>query len=212
MTEARSNEEWVEDLQAGAAARERALADLRQVLEGGLPYALSRWLSPQDPGFDSLMEESIQETLLRVQDRLESFRGESKLTTWAHKIAIRLALTELRRKRWQDVSLEDLVGPSDTGLAFERLDDGQPNPEVLAMRKDLMERVGRYLREELTDRQRKALVAVGVKGMPTEEVARRLGTNRNALYKLLHDARLKLKARLAQDGLDPGEILATFEE
>ncbi len=74
-----------------------------------------------------------------------------------------------------------------------------------------MDLVNHYIQEELTERQRKALMAVGVKGMPTAEAARQLGTNRNALYKVLHDARLKLKGRLAQDGLDPEELLGVFE-
>jgi RNA polymerase sigma-70 factor (ECF subfamily) len=47
--------------------------------------------------------------------------------------------------------------------------------------------------------------------MPLEEVARRMGTNRNALYKLLHDARQRLKTQLVAEGLSPDEILAAFE-
>lgn len=43
-----------------------------------------------------------QETLLRVLDQLDTFEGRSLFTTWVHKIAIRIALTELRRKRWRD--------------------------------------------------------------------------------------------------------------
>jgi RNA polymerase sigma-70 factor (ECF subfamily) len=63
---------------------------------------------------------------------------------------------------------------------------------------------------ELTDRQRQALVAVRIYGMPLAEVARRMDTNRNALYKLLHDARQKLKKRLLAKGLSEEEILAAF--
>jgi RNA polymerase sigma-70 factor (ECF subfamily) len=63
--------------------------------------------------------------------------------------------------------------------------------------------------EELTDRQRTALMAVALQEMPLEEVARRLGTERNALYKLLHDARKRLKRRLAEAGLSPGDFFET---
>jgi hypothetical protein len=38
-----------------------------------------------------------------------------------------------------------------------------------------------------------------------------MGTNRNALYKLMHDTRLRLKRRLAQEGLTPEDVLAVFE-
>jgi len=65
--------------------------------------------------------------------------------------------------------------------------------------------------EELTDKQLRAMTAVGLKGMPLAEAARQLGTDRNALYKLLHDARLRLKRRLAREGLTAGDLLAAFE-
>jgi RNA polymerase sigma-70 factor, ECF subfamily len=48
--------------------------------------------------------------------------------------------------------------------------------------------------------------------MPISEVARRMGTNQNALYKLLHDARRKLKRQMEAAGLSPLEVLAAFEE
>jgi RNA polymerase sigma-70 factor (ECF subfamily) len=65
--------------------------------------------------------------------------------------------------------------------------------------------------EELTDRQRQAIVAAGIHGLPLEEVARRMGTNRNALYKLMHDGRLQIKRRLAREGLSVEELFEIFE-
>jgi RNA polymerase sigma factor (sigma-70 family) len=70
----------------------------------------------------------------------------------------------------------------------------------------------RMVDEELTDRQREAVVAVLLEEMPISEVARRMGTNQNALYKLLHDARRKLKRQMEAAGLSPQEVLAAFEE
>jgi RNA polymerase sigma-70 factor (ECF subfamily) len=51
-----------------------------------------------------------------------------------------------------------------------------------------------------------------LEGMPIAEVARRMGTNQNALYKLLHDARRKLKLRMEAVGLPPQEVLTAFDE
>jgi RNA polymerase sigma-70 factor, ECF subfamily len=65
--------------------------------------------------------------------------------------------------------------------------------------------------EELTEKQRKALMAI-MEGFPLEEAAQRLGMNRNALYKLMHDARLRLKRRLEKEGLTPKEVLSVFEQ
>lgn len=188
-----------------------ALRDLRSVLEKGLPYALNRWLSPSDPHFEGLVQESIQETLLKALDHLQDFKGRSRFTTWVQKIAVREALAELRRARWKDVSLDDLVDPEEGGAPFQPQAAGGRDPEMSAEQADTLERLNRILAEELTDKQRRALLAVGVHGMPTEEVARRMGTNRNALYKLLHDARLRLKERLSTEGLSAESVLATFE-
>jgi RNA polymerase sigma-70 factor (ECF subfamily) len=177
----------------------------------GLPYALSKWLKPSDPQFESLSEEAAQDTLLRVLDSLHSFEGRSKFTTWVHKIAVRIALTELRRKRWRDVSLdqltEDAPGEGPRGILAAH----EAGPDVVAEQSDMIEHLQRVISEELTDKQREALIATRIHGMPMEEVARRMGTNRNALYKLLHDARQRLKSRLEEEGLSPEDVLAAFE-
>ena len=208
----RTNEEWLSDLRSSEESREAALTDLRALITKGLPYALTKYLSPNDPQFDPLIEEVAQETLLRVLEHLETFEGRSQFTTWVHKIAVRVALTELRRKRWKDVSLDDLTemeeGPFLPGL----MADPSIGPESAAEGQIMLERIGRLLMEDLTDKQRQAMLAVVIHGLPLEEVARRMGMNRNAMYKLLHDARLRLKRRVAAEGLTPQDILATFEE
>lgn len=208
----RTNEEWLADLQTEGEARESALADLRQVILGGLPYALNKWLPSNDPRFPALAEEVAQDTLVRVLDRMDTFEGRSQFTTWVHKIAVRIALTELRRKRWENFSLDELVeGEEFPPHARLMIDPHAATPEDIVAGADLMQRVGRIIAEELTDKQRQAMVAIVVKGMPLEEVARRMGTNRNALYKLMHDTRKRLKRRLAQEGLSPNEVLAAFD-
>ncbi|MCA1900487.1 MAG: sigma-70 family RNA polymerase sigma factor [Chloroflexi bacterium] len=208
---ARSNESWLADLRSSGLAHEEALHDLREIIQKGLPYALTRWLSADSPLFQPLVEEVTQETLLRVLDQLDTFEGRSMFTTWAHKIAIRLALTELRRKRWRDSSLEELTENEDAPPPSGLLADSQASPESSAERADMFARVRRILEEELTPKQREALVLLGIQDMPMEEAARRMKTNRNALYKLLHDARLRLKKRLALEDLTPQDLLTAFE-
>lgn len=206
----RSNGEWVSDLRGTTDAREAALADLRAIILTGLPYALSTWLRPGDPAFAPLAEEVAQNTLMRVLERLDSFEGRSQFTTWVHKIAIRIALTELRRRKWQDVSLEAQMESAPSAEEPQWAADPAAGPETLTERRDLLARVERMLQEELTDRQRQAMTALAIQGLPLEEVARRMGTERNALYKLLHDARVRLKRRLEREGLTPSEALALF--
>jgi RNA polymerase sigma-70 factor, ECF subfamily len=208
---ARTNEVWLSDLRTNGEVRSRALEDLRAVIQRGLPYALSRWLSPDQPQFGALVEEVTQETLLRVLDQLDTFEGRSQFTTWVHKIAVRIALTELRRKRWRDSSLDELTENEDAPPPPGLLADSQAGPEISAERGDMLSRVRRIIEEELTDRQRQALILLGVQDVPIEDAARRLKTNRNALYKLLHDARLRLRTRLAKEEIAPHEVLALFE-
>src|SRR5574341_2585263 len=207
----RTNDEWLEDLRTEGDQQAQALEDLRAIILRGLPYAIAGRLDPNSPESEALTEEVVQETLMRVLEYLDSFEGRSQFTTWAHKIAVRVALTELRRRRWKDVSLESLTNDAEGEGTSRPIADTAPGPETVMEQADLLARVQQMMLEELTDKQLRAMMAVAIRGMPLEEAARRLGTERNALYKLLHDARLRLKRRLAREGLTPAELLAVFE-
>lgn len=207
----RMNEQWLSDLRAAESRRETALIDLRAEILYGLPYALRDWLAPDDPHFAALAEEVTQETLMRVLEHLDSFEGRSQFTTWVHKIAVRVALTELRRRRWKDVSLDGLLENTDGEPASPATADRVPSPEIATEQADLLAQLQRLMMEELTARQLRAMMAVGLGEMPLEEVARRMGMERNALYKLLHDARRRLKRRLAREGLTLTELLGVFD-
>src|SRR5215213_10989768 len=200
----RTNEQWLADLRGPNP--DAALADLYDLLASGLRAALGRHAG----GIEANVEDFAQEALIRITGNLDSFRGESHFTTWAQKIAMNVALTELKRRRWRDVSLQDLFAQReavDRGPA-----DPQLTPEQLALQNMVLGELRRMVDEELTDRQREAVVAVLLEGMPISEVAKRMGTNQNALYKLLHDARRKLKRQMQAAGLSPQEALAAFEE
>ncbi len=201
----RTNQEWLADLRG--PRQEEALADLRHALLTGLGYALASYSNVRDDD----LEDFVQDALLRITAKLDTFRGESRFTTWAQKIAVRVAVSELRRKRWQDVSLDELTtGDSDTAIVPSFLADLSAGPEKQATQHILLEWLERIIAEELSERQRRALVAVHIHGMPFEETARRMGTNRNALYKLLHDARRRLKERLLLRGISAQEMLVFF--
>jgi RNA polymerase sigma-70 factor (ECF subfamily) len=200
----RTNEQWLMELRG--ANPDEALADLYDLLVRGLRAAFGGYGSGMEADFGDF----AQEALIKITGNLDSFRGESRFTTWAQKIAMNVALTELKRRRWRDVSLQDLFdrreaadrGPADTQLT----------PEQLAYQNTVLGELRRMVDEELTDRQREAVVAVILEGMPISEVAKRMGTNPNALYKLLHDARRRLKRRMETAGFSPQEVLAAFEE
>ncbi|MEM6647088.1 MAG: sigma-70 family RNA polymerase sigma factor [Bacteroidota bacterium] len=200
-----SNDEWVAALKG--PRRDRALAALRERLVRGLRAALAQ----RAPGstIDTLVEDFVQEALLKILDNLDSFRGESRFTTWAQKIAVRVALSELRRKRWQDVALSDLTSSDDGSSDYTPtvLSDHDLNPEEQTAQSMIVAQVEQVIAEDLSERQRQALTGVVIQGMPVEVVAERLGSNRNALYKLIFDARKRLRKGLEDRGLSPEGIL-----
>lgn len=201
----RSNEEWLEMLHG--PDRDRAITELRIVLVRGLRFGLKETLGKK--GALEQIEDFAQEGLLRILDNLDSFRGESRFTTWAQKIVMRVAFSELRRKRWENTSLDHLLS-SDTrrGLTTNHFPDPNPSPEEHTSHRIAATLVTTIIDNELTDLQRNALHAIVLHGMPMEEVAKQMGTNRNALYKLLHDARKKVRTELERRGLEVEQIIA----
>ena len=102
----RSNEQWVAALsQSSTDEYDVALEDLRVILVRGLGYALADRSNVRDND----LEDFAQDATLKILKGLHTFRGESLFTTWAHKIAVRVAFTELRRRRWRDVSLDEMT-------------------------------------------------------------------------------------------------------
>lgn len=207
----RTNEEWFADLRAVGDRQAQALEDLRAIILRGLPYAIAGRLDPNSPESEALTEEVAQETLMNVLKYLDTFEGRSKFTTWVLKIAVRAALTELRRRRWSEVPLPEMTMDDEVDTSYREMPDPAANPEEQVSRSEIMKHINRILMEELTTKQRQALMAVAIQGMPLEEAARRLGTNRNALYKMMHDARLRLKQRMEREGITPQEALSMFE-
>jgi RNA polymerase sigma-70 factor (ECF subfamily) len=142
---------------SGRSARAAALNDLRDVLVRGLRRGLLGRVNTSAPDFDALAEDFVQEALLKILDNLPTFAGRSKFTTWAHKITVHVALSELRRKRWQDASLTALSEPDEGPYIPGLTADPAPDPASLAERRDMLARVNRIITETLSDKQRAAL-------------------------------------------------------
>jgi RNA polymerase sigma-70 factor (ECF subfamily) len=144
---------------------------------------------------------------MHILDHLEQFQGRSRFTTWAMAITVRLAMSALRRKRWQDVSLESMTAPIEGAPAWDR--DDPTSPAQHAEQHAIVETLRRLIEEALTDKQWLALTAE-LGGMPLEEIAHRMGSNVNAVYKLLHDARQRLKRGLATAGYTAEDVQSAF--
>ena len=189
MMRDRENNEWIEVLRSEGPLRDAALSDLRELLMIGLKSALKS----RSDFVASLLDDFVQDSLVRILQSLDQFQHRSRFVTWATAIAIRVGLTELRKRRWRDISLEKLV--ADTGFEPRFADEALPDSE----RQPIVDAMYRIIGSDLTDKQRTVLLAE-IKGMAQEEIARQMGSSRNALYKLSHDARQRLKQGLEQAG------------
>ena len=198
--------EWLRALRAAGAERDEAIARLHALLLRGARFEVAR-RRPTLPhlrggDLEDLAEQAADDALMGVLRRLEDFRGASRFTTWAYKFALYEAAVKLRKRAWQgrEVPLEP--------EGWTLLSTPAQGPDTEAEQAELVAAVQTAIAEALTPHQRKVLVALAVNGVPIDVLAERLNTNRNALYKTLHDARRKLRAHLGERGL----ALDTMEE
>jgi RNA polymerase sigma-70 factor (ECF subfamily) len=205
----RSNATWLAELADAGPIGKRAQLELRQIIL----RALQRGLASRPEAAGSL-EDFAQESVVRITRQLPSFRDESRFTTWAIAIAMRVSFSALRRRHWRDVSLETLVeGASVVSPAAEPPEPSHPSassPERTAARREILAQLERCVAEALTERQRQVVVAE-LRGMPQEEIAAQLGSNRNAIYKLSHDARRGLQRALEEAGYSQEAVRWAFE-
>jgi RNA polymerase sigma-70 factor, ECF subfamily len=216
MSNRSTNEAWLNDLKANGPAQEAALVELRTLLLRAALYFFSR----NQSDFVGLNREEIlqraedcaQDALIAVMNHLEDFRGDSKFTTWAYKFALNKALMTARQERWKAVSLDELSAATER-LFFESVSQDKPEaiaPEQATLQHEVQATMQEIIERELTDKQRRVLLLMVVHEVPLDEVVRHLGANRNSIYKLLHDARRKLKRGLQARGFEISEILTLF--
>lgn len=196
--------DWPAALRATDSGEQAAaVSALREVLQNGLRIALDG----RNDVSEAHLEDFAQEGLLRVLDHLDQFQGRSKFTTWAHAIALNVAFTEMRRKRWQDVSLDALLADGDRMIEPAMIAD-----DVLGADDDrirLVAALRNAIEQELTPKQRAAILGE-LREMPFDQIVELLGTSRSAGYKMLHDARRALKQRLHEAGITGANIQNAF--
>ena len=191
----------LERLRAGGEAGHDGVEELRSLLLRAARFELRRraaTLSLCGAGeIEELAQESADDALMAVLGKLDTFRGESRFTTWAYKFALLEASVKARRRIWRDRELP--TEPAGMSLVADRL----ASPHDDSVRGELMAAIVEAIRDQLTEHQRSVLVAVTIQDVPIDVLAARMHTNRGALYKTLHDARAKLRAALSARGFDP---------
>lgn len=144
---------------------------------------------------DDLADQSADDALLAITAKLGEFRGESRFTTWAYMFVI----LEVSNKIGRHFCCRPTVTMETDD--WDRLPDrlGMGPPEA-AQHQDLLVALRRAVDEELSEHQRQVFTAIVVDGIPVDALAVRLGSNRNALYKTMFDARRKIRAALVANG------------
>jgi RNA polymerase sigma-70 factor (ECF subfamily) len=167
--------------------RDEAMAELHALLLRAARFELHRRRSLPYGDAEDLAQQSADDALVAVLRRLPDFRGDSRFTTWAYKFALLEAGVKARRHAWRDreVPLDDVAPPDASPSPHQRLEDAE-----------LLRAVREAMHTTLTPHQRQVFTALALNGVPIDVLAERLGSNRGALYKTLHDARRKLRATI----------------
>jgi RNA polymerase sigma-70 factor (ECF subfamily) len=191
--------EWLRGLRGSGREHDDAVARLHELLLRAARFECAR-RRPSLPhlrgnDLDDLANQAADDALVSVLARLDSFRGASRFTTWAYKFALLEAAVKLRRRAWQgrEIPLEPETWSLFSSAGIE--------PDESAEQSELLETLQQAIEDVLTPHQRRVLVALALNGVPIDVLAERLNSNRNALYKTLHDARRKLRNHLEGVGL-----------
>jgi RNA polymerase sigma-70 factor, ECF subfamily len=200
MTPARldgASRRWVEQLRPGHPRRDQTVGSLHDVLRRVAFSELSRrrhqLQSVTGPEFEDLAQQAADDALVNVLERLDEFRGLSRFTTWAYKFAVFEVSAKVARHAWRRQ-------PPGKEVPWDELPDPSARrPEDRLEQRGQLDALSQAV-SELSDRQREVFVAIALNEIPIDVVAMRLGTNRNAIYKNLFDARRRLRARMAAAG------------
>jgi len=193
---------WLRRLRADGPEREQAIGELRELLLRAARFEVHRRRAAlphlRGDDYDDLAQHSADDALMAILDKLGTYRGESRFTTWAYKFALLEASVKLRRRAWQGREI-----PREAEH-WQRIADLRSMPDEAVQTAELMRAIAVAIERDLSPQQREVLIALALDGVPIDVLAERLSTTRGALYKSLHDARRKLRARLAEQGLDLG--------
>jgi RNA polymerase sigma-70 factor (ECF subfamily) len=192
--------EWVRGLTAGSDDRDRAAARLHELMlrvtRGEAARRRATIPSRGAEEIDEICVLAANDAVVAVLAKLDSFRGAARFTTWASKFAIYEVSAALRRHAWRHrkVEIDETV--------WDRLPDTAPAALDALHNAELMEKIRRVVREDLTERQRLVFESVTLESVPIDVLAERLGSTRGAIYKTLHDARAKVRRALMEAGYE----------
>jgi RNA polymerase sigma-70 factor, ECF subfamily len=183
----RTNDNWLGDLHADGDRHAQAVNDLHELAVRELSRVFSDKFSLDSDQLDAVAKSASRKAVSQVLQNLDSFTGLAAFTTWVLKIAVRQALYDLRLQRWQSAGAQQSLPEITSDMYIKLEQDG------------FLKYIHSVFKEELSERQRFAIRSMVMFRMPKEEVAQHLGMERCNYFKMIHDARLRLKRRLESD-------------
>lgn len=179
------HDECVRELHALLLRVARREVNRRRALLGGA----------SGPELDDLAHQAAGDALLAIIDNIGTYRGLSRFTTWAYRFVMNHVSNKTRQHLWSGgrVMFDD--------ADWDRLPDRLlVSPHRLSEQRAQLDALRAAVETNLTARQREVFVSVALNEVPIDAVALRLDSNRNAIYKVLFDARTKLRASLLEAG------------
>jgi RNA polymerase sigma-70 factor (ECF subfamily) len=141
-------------------------------------------------------EDVMQDAFLKSYQNLDRFQGDSRFYTWLVRIAVNEALMKLRKRRPNQVSLDEpIAGTDGEDSVFREIEDWGPSPEKKFAQTELNEILNSVI-GELDPIFRVAFLLRDSEGLSTEETAQILGISVAAVKSRLLRARLKLRQKL----------------
>jgi RNA polymerase sigma-70 factor, ECF subfamily len=193
---------WLLELGSAGVTRDHAVGRLHELLLRVAHAEIRRRAdrpAVTGPELDDLAHQAADDAVLAVIAKLSQFRGDSRFTTWAYRFVVLEVSTKLGRHFWQRSRIE--LDRQDWERVADRF--GVP-PEDHALRREFVDAVRGAIEDQLSKHQRQVFVAIVVDCVPAEALAITIGSNRNAIYKTVYDARRTLRAALVAKGyLDP---------
>ncbi|WP_205245088.1 sigma-70 family RNA polymerase sigma factor [Diaminobutyricibacter tongyongensis] len=189
---------WLNPLGDTGVRRYVALARLHEMLLRVARYeAYQRGpvVRISGPELDDIAVQAADDAMVALLSKLATFRGESRFTSWAYRFVVLEVKNKIGRNVWRS-RLDALDTEEWDRLPADRAID----PLSQAIQRELISAVRRAVDETLTEHQRRVFVAIVVHGTPLDTVVSESGSNRNAIYKTVFDARRKIRAFLTVNG------------
>ena len=142
----------------------------------------------------------LQDTFLKVFEKLDTFHGDSRLGTWIHRIATNAALMRMRsqkNKHFVTIEEERPGDDDDTGDMTFIARSLDRDPLELTLDEELKAKLEEAI-ASLPENLRTAFVLKDLEGMSMQEIGERLGKTVSAIKADLHRARLRLRKQLAE--------------